>query len=368
VEGNWYAFNFYLCDLNQTGLDHSHHEPRILVTGGTGLIGSYLLRYLIHKAYGPVRAIYRRDSDFSLIPEQVQQQIEWVECDLLDPLGLEVALQDVSVVFHAAAIISFDPAEFNQMIRVTVTGTATLVDMALRQKVDRLLHISSVSALGRYKPGDVLTEKSTWQRSIYNTGYGLSKYQSEQEVWRGAAEGLRVSIVNPSIVLGAGRWEEGSCRFFPFIDQGFAFYPQGNSGFVDVRDVVELLLHLYENEITGQRYIANAADISYRQFFTHIAQALRVKAPRYPITPLLREISWRLALVQGLLTSKKPFITRETARQSARVFYNDNQKSREDLGFQYRDLKATIQEVAQAYRQSQQTQQLELLQLEGEAR
>lgn len=323
-------------------------QTPILVTGGTGMVGTYLLRLLIRSGYENIRAIYRPDSDLSFA-KTINGPIEWVECDLLDQVGLEDALEGIEQVYHCAGIISFRKIDRPYMMAVNVDGTANLVNMALQKKVKRLLHVSSSAALGRTKPGEVIDENKQWERSPYNTFYGLSKYLGEQEAWRGDAEGLEVVVVQPSIILGAHHWEEGPGRFFPMIDKGFRFFPAGGTGLVDVRDVVLFMKILMESDIKGERYLLNDDTLTYKDFFHRIARALGVKAPTTQINHLIQQVAWRATWLREKLTGKPSLVTRETAAQSSHTYYYPADKSRTELDFQYRDLNTTIQEMAACY-------------------
>lgn len=322
-------------------------DSLILVTGGTGFLGSYLIRLLVEKGY-KVRALRRAASPMNLV-QAVASQVEWVEGDVTDIVELEDAFQGVTQVMHCAAISSFHPRDARRLTLVNVGGTANVVNLALETGVRKLIHVSSIAAFGRAKERTHLDERSKWVQSKGNTRYAVSKYLSEQEVWRAWAEGLPVAIVNPAVVLGSGFWNAGSPRFFSQIDQGLKFWPVGRSGFVDVRDVAQFMLLLLESDITGKRFILNAQNVSYRVLFEMIARALSVKPPSIKVTPLLAEVAWRVEWLKEKLLGLEPVVTKESARSSVSGFYYDNTQSLSVSGFQYRPLEQTIRETAQQY-------------------
>ncbi|MBK8704119.1 MAG: NAD-dependent epimerase/dehydratase family protein [Saprospiraceae bacterium] len=182
--------------------------PDILVTGGTGFIGSYLLRYLVQNGYTRIRALRRPNSKMDMVAE-IQDKIEWVECDLLDVLGLEEAMEGIRYVYHCAALVSMNRRDAQRLIEVNREGTANMVNWSLEKGVEKFLHVSSIAAIGHNKHAEFIDENCHWERSGKLSYYALSKYQAEQEVWRGVAEGLNAVVVNPSVVLGSGRWKEG---------------------------------------------------------------------------------------------------------------------------------------------------------------
>ena len=328
-------------------------DPMILVTGGTGFVGSYLLRYLIQKGYSNIRAIYRPGCSMAAVADLPKDRIEWLPCDILDLVGLEMALEGVEKIYHAAAMVSFSARDRSEMLQTNVEGTSNVVNMALATGVRKMLQLSSVAALGRSKPGELINEDKTWERSPYNTNYGLSKFLSEQEAWRGYAEGLEVVVLNPSIILGAFDWDNGAARFFKMIHQGLRFYPQGGTGLVDVRDVVCLMEELMERPINGERFIANAETWTYQKLFTEIASLLDRPKPNIAFKPLLQTFAWRAAALQARLSGKPALITKETVKQSAHTFYYEHEKSRKELDFNYRPIMETLQETAAKFLQPQ---------------
>ena len=316
----------------------------LLVTGGTGFLGSYLLRMLVQKGYS-VRAL-RRASSSTVLAAEVADRVEWVVGDVTDMGALEDAFQGVTHVLHCAAMVSFHTRDYGRMMQINVEGTANVVNLSLEGGVQKLIHVSSIAALGRTKERTHLDEKSSWVQSSGNSQYAISKYESEQEVWRGHAEGLNVGIVNPSVILGSGFWDQGSARFFKQIDQGLKFWPVGRSGFVDVRDVARFMVLLLESDLNGERFVLNADNIPYRQFFKTLADALGSQPPPIKVTPLLAEVAWRVEWLKEKILGIDPIVTKESARASVSSYHYGNEKSTSVFGFTYRPLETSIRETA----------------------
>ncbi|MCB0558725.1 MAG: NAD-dependent epimerase/dehydratase family protein [Lewinellaceae bacterium] len=316
----------------------------ILITGATGFVGSYLLRYLLQQGYRNIRAIRRKSSSMELLGPAADK-VEWVEGDIVDPVFVEEAMSGIKWVFHCAAVVSFAPSQARQMRQTNGEGAANIVNAALYEGIDKLLHISSIATLGRVHNNLMLSEKDTWQRSPFNTQYGVSKYMAEQEVWRGMAEGLRVAIVNPSVILGSGKWNEGTPRIFKMAYEGLYFYPEGATGFVDVRDVARFSVQLMESDIEGERFILNAENQTYQSLLNRICHHLDSSPPSRKATSLTRAVAWRLAWLYSRLTGKPPLLTRETANQSGHSFYYENKKSLEAFPFTYHPIEQTIAET-----------------------
>jgi len=316
----------------------------ILVTGGTGFLGSYLVRLLVKRGY-KVRAIRRASSPLDLVQE-VENQVEWVEADVTDIVALEDAFEGVTHIMHCAAISSFHPKDAQRLKNINVDGTTNVVNLALDFGVQKLIHVSSIAAFGRAKNRPRLDEVSKWVQSKGNSRYAVSKYLSEQEVWRAHAEGLPVAIVNPAVILGSGFWDAGSPRFFSQLDKGLKFWPVGRGGFVDVRDVAQFMLHLLESDISGERYILNAQNASFKELFGLISNALGTKPPPIKVTPFLAEVAWRVEWLKEKILGAEPVVTKESARSSVSSFYYENAKSLSIFNFQYRPLEQTVRETA----------------------
>jgi nucleoside-diphosphate-sugar epimerase len=317
---------------------------KILVTGATGFVGSYLVRLLVKQGYS-VRAIRRANSPMDLVSE-VSGQLEWVEADVTDLVALEDAFAGISHVFHCAAMVSFHPKDVARMRQVNIEGTANMVNLALHFDVQQFIHVSSIASFGRSKERPNLDENSKWVQSKGNSQYAISKYLSEQEVWRGHAEGLPVAIVNPAVILGSCFWDVSTGRMFKQVHDGLKFWTIGHTGVVDVRDVVQFMLLLLEKKITGERYILNAQNISFRELFFKVADALGSKRPFIKVTPLLAEVAWRVEWLKEKLLGITPVVTKESARASVSSFQYNNAKSLSLPGCSYRPLDETIRETA----------------------
>lgn len=312
----------------------------IFITGGNGLIGSFIIRQLLMSGHA-IKALVRKNSDLSLI-QDILPQLELVEGDVLDYLHLTKLLKGVDKVIHAAAIVSFAPGQEEQMLKVNIEGTANIVNACLENGVGKLCYLSSVAALGRKKGQPTVDENTKWENSELNSNYARSKYLAELEVWRGIEEGLDAVILNPSVVLGPGDWEKSSVKLFQYIWKENRFYTPGKINYVDVRDVAlaaDLLVH---SEINAEKFILNAGQVTYKEFFDKIADAFGKKRPSKLVSPPMAAIAWRLEKIRTFFTGKAPLITRETAAIAQKSFFFSSKKIQQKLGFTFRHLDDTI--------------------------
>ena len=322
----------------------------ILVTGGTGFLGSYIIKQLVEKGYA-VRAIRRSNKLPFWISKEIFDAVEWMDGDVLDVVALQDAMEGVDTVIHSAAIVSFAKKDRKEMYQVNVEGTANVVNMALEKNVRRLIHISSVAALGRSENGGHVNEEKKWEESKANTHYGKSKFKAELQVWRGISEGLEAVIVNPSTILGYGDWSSSSCAIFKSIYYGFKWYTPGINGFVDVDDVARATILLLESTINEERYIVSGDSWSFQKLQNTIADGFEKKRPYKQTTPFLLSVAWRMEKLKSLFTGKKPLLTKESANVAQSKTWFDNDKILAVLpGFTFTPLEETINKACQLYK------------------
>lgn len=322
---------------------------KILVTGGTGFLGAYIIKELIEKGYS-VRAIRRSAKLPAFIPAEILKKTEWVEGDVLDVTALDEAMQGVEAVIHSAASVSFGKKERKNMYQVNVDGTANVVNLALEHNIKRFVHISSVAALGR-TPGEAhVTEETPWQESRVNTHYARSKQKGELEVWRGIGEGLNGVILNPSTILGYGDWNNSSCAIFKRIYEGFKYYTTGINGFVDVEDVARVTVLMLENNITEEKFIVNGDTWPFKRLQETISDGFNIKRPAKEATPFLLGIAWRMEKLRSLFTGKKNLLTKESAKVAVSKTWFANDKLLKAMpGFSFTPLDETIRKACEKY-------------------
>ncbi|MBV9963868.1 MAG: NAD-dependent epimerase/dehydratase family protein [Parafilimonas sp.] len=314
-------------------------DKKIFVTGATGLLGSHLIKQLLNQRK-KIKALYRSEIPFS------NNTIEWIKGDVFDTILLEEILNDVDEVYHCAAKVSFNPKNKKELFKTNIEGTANIVNASLNTGVKKLLHVSSVSALGRIRENTTVNETMQWSEETSNSAYGESKYLAELEVWRGIAEGLNAVIVNPTIIIGASDWNKGSSEIFKTVYKEFPYYTNGVTGFVDADDVAKAMIELMNSDISAERFIINAENISYKDLFDMIAGSFSKQAPQKKVTSFMAAMIWRLEAIKSFVTNKAPFITKETARTALAKVYFDNSKLLSALpSFKYTPLRNSVERI-----------------------
>lgn len=330
----------------------------IFVTGGTGFLGSHLIHALLASGK-TIRALKRENSRFDLfdrvfsfyndIPQSAINRIEWVTGDLNDIILLENFLNNVTEIYHAAGLVSFQPGDKKKLMAVNIEGTANLVNAALTRNIQKFCFVSSIAALGRTDENHIIDEKTVWKSSKRNSNYAVSKYGGEREVWRGMEEGLNAVIVNPAVILGPGETDSGFGKMVKVVRKGLKLYSKGVNGFVDVRDVVRIMIALTESNITGERFILSEDNYSYRDIFAMIAGDTGKAEPKYGANGLLSNLAWMLSWAQGKLLRQKPLITKETAITANSDYRYSNAKIKASLNYRFIPIRQTIKEGCRFY-------------------
>ncbi len=323
----------------------------VVVIGGTGLVGSHLL-FELAKTENEITATYQTMSKIEGVKKLFQfynpelaedfwKKINWKKVDVNDLTELEELIAENDEVYHCAALVSFDRKDFNQLIKVNREGTTNVVNVCLAKKIRKLCYVSSTSAISGGGDSNV-TENTKWKKGPDTTAYSISKNGAEREVWRGLVEGLNAVIVNPSVILGAGNWNESSLTILGQVDKGLSFYPPGGNAFVDARDVAKALLLLMKSSITEEQYLLIGANTSFQNLFETIAKKMGKRLPKIAVGAVGLHIARYLFELIYLFSSKKSPITAETVNTALATTVYSNDKWRAEMVFTFYSLEETI--------------------------
>lgn len=332
-----------------------------LVTGGTGIVGVHVINELLSLGR-PVRALCRPGSDKRIVErvlchyhaDGVERygRIQWVEGDLLDVASLEEAMSGVERVFHCAALVSFDPRDAKAMFEHNIQGTGNLLNAMIEGGVRILGHVSSVATVGAKPDGSANNEDVPFVSDRHASPYAVSKYEAELEVQRGIAEGLHAVMVNPCVVVGPGPSGRSSMTIVDRMRHGSAFYPPGTNAVVDARDVAACLVRLVDRGENGGRYLLIGENLSYKRFFTLIAEAFGKPAPSYRLRKWMLGLAWRAERLRTLIGGR-PMITRISAGTASRTRNYDGSRVRTLLGHTFHTAEEAVENVAMFLRRSQ---------------
>ena len=332
----------------------------ILVTGGTGLVGSHLLYFLL-KEKKQVRAIHRKSSDLQAVKqvfgyyvneaeaEILFNKIEWQEANITEIPALTDAFKGITHVYHAAAYISFDPKHYKKLKKANMEGTANVVNLCLANSVKKLCYVSSIATLGNGLNGAPITEETHWNPEEKNNVYAITKYGAEMEVWRGTQEGLDAVIFKPGVILGEGFWSSGSGVIIKTASKGIPFYTDGGMGVVDVKDVVKAMVQGMHSEEKNTSYILVSDNLKYKKLLTKIATRLNVNPPkkRAPkwVLMVFSKIDWFVSKLFG--TRRK--LLKATVNSLYTVSNYNSLKIERELNFTFTPISETLDRVVDCY-------------------
>lgn len=325
----------------------------ILVTGATGLVGGHLLWYLL-QTNQEIIAIRRRSSNLDALKDifrfygseldDYYSRIIWCYADVLNRLQMQEAMKGVSIVYHCAAIVSLDEKQSN-LFDTNVEGTKVISELALEHKIDKLCFVSSIATCGNSVKDGVIDENSAWIDSELRTSYSRSKYFSEQVVWRSIEHGLRAFIVNPGVILGVSNINSGSSTIFRQVRKGLPCYTDGGTGYIDVRDVVEIMVKLMSENCLGERYILVGENCSNKEILNSIADGFNKKHPfiRIPKS-LMMIVAVGLKFIFNVLKIN-PLIDKKMVHSITKRSYYSNTKIKQLLNFEFRSIDTCISQI-----------------------
>ena len=329
----------------------------ILVTGGTGLVGAHLLYRLI-KNGEKVRAIYRTKEKteavkkvFSYYTEDASlfSKIEWFPADITNITTMIPAFIGVEKAYHCAAFISFNSKDYIKMRKVNIHGTAIVVNLAIDAKIKKLCFVGSIASVGDSLHGGFITEENEWNKELDNSGYSITKFGAETEVWRAGQEGVEVVIVNPGVILGSGFWNAGSGKMFSSIYNGFKYYTEGITGFVGVKDVVEAMILLMNSSIKNERFILVSQNSSFKEVLFTIADAFGKKRPTKKIAPWQTSVFWRVSSLFSKMTGKEPLLSKYSARSAHSISNYSSGKIIKALDFKFTKVEKVVEDVCKDF-------------------
>lgn len=325
----------------------------ILVTGGTGLVGAHLMWHLlqqnnkviaIRRATSNCDALRRVFSFYTPDPDEFLDRIEWITADVLDQSSLSKAFMNVHEVYHCAAAVSLGKGG-SEMTDINVVGTRNVVAAAIAFGVTKFCFVSSIAACGKATAKSQIDENSVWVDSSKRSDYSKTKYYSEQEVWKGIERGLNAVIVNPGVILGVSPHSEGSAQLFAQVHKGLQFYTNGGTGYVDVQDVVQIMIHLMDKNVMSKRFILVSENCSNKNVLNWMADGFDKPRPFIPIgRTLFVTVGFVAQTLNRFLGFKSP-LTISIARTATHRDYYSAAKITTELNYNFKPVQKTIAEI-----------------------
>ena len=314
----------------------------VLVTGGTGVVGTPIVRYLVGSGR-EVRGLARSRASARLLAGMGAVPVRG---DIGAPDSLPNAVAGVEVVYHIAGRVSFCPSMPERLYEVNVEGTRNIVRASRRAGVRRLVHTSSVVALGE-EPGTIGSE-ITLHRGHYLSHYGRSKHQGETVALSEAGD-MEVVVVNPSSVQGAGRATGTGGLLLMAVNGQFRYLVDTPVSIVDTDDCARGHIAAEERGVPGERYVLSGFTISLRQA---VGLMCDLTGRSYPVRFIPRRLLAPLGPVAdfaGRFVSSVPICKETLALMRFGASYDGSRATRE-LGLEYRSARETFSRALESFR------------------
>lgn len=333
----------------------------ILVTGGTGLVGSHILLNLL-KAGHKVKATHRKDSDLEAVKKvfayylpQAEadflfNQIHWHEASLNDIPALSEVFPGITKVFHCAALVSFNSKDTAALRKINIEGTANIVNFCISQKVEKLCYISSIATMGLSIGEKFITENFTWHPEKDHSEYAISKHGAEIEVWRASQEGIPVVIMNPGVILGPGFWNKGTGQIFSMVYKGLNYHFPKVTGFVGVKDVARVSIMAMDSALENEQYILVSENLSFKNVLTQVANGFGKKPPQNALKPWMVYMGWLFQAMSTVLFGTKKEISKRDHQSLFESSYYSNEKVQADFSFKFQPVNEVIEEIVNIYK------------------
>ncbi|MEJ5376974.1 MAG: hopanoid-associated sugar epimerase [bacterium] len=322
-----------------------------MLTGATGFVGGNLLDLLLEKGFRLRCLVRDKQKAKGILPEK---DVELLEGDLRDPDSVKRCAAGCKVIFHTAADYRLWVPDPQNMYEINVGGTKNVLGAARAMGVERVVHTSSVGALGIPQDGSPGTEETPVRWEDLVGPYKRSKYLAEQEALRAAREGIDVVIVNPSTPVGAkDRKPTPTGRtIVDFLNRRMPAYVDTGLNLVHVRDVVEGHLLALERGRSGQKYILGNQNLTLREIFQILAQVSGMQAPsiRLPRWPILM-LAHAEAAICKWVTGKEPRIPLDGVKMAAKKMFFDSTKAIKELGIPQRPVRQALAEAVAWFRE-----------------
>jgi dihydroflavonol-4-reductase len=311
---------------------------KTLVTGGTGFLGSHVVRALAKRG-DDLRLLVRKSS---VLEHLSGIDFDRVTGDVGDRRSVRRAMKDAHRVFHVAGVTSMRPQDRERVFEINVGGTRNVLEEALRADVERVVFTSSVAAIGPAKRERTADERQQFTAGGLGIAYINSKHEAEMEAWRIAAHGLQVVAVNPSFVLGPDDpYGTSNTLVRRFLLRRLPIYVDGGLNIVDVRDVAAGHLLADEKGEAGERYILGGRNFTLARLFADLARISGVEPPALRVPAPVALLGIEVAARTRLPAPVSP----DELRSGLQWWTYRTTKAKRELGFAPRPHEETLEDT-----------------------
>jgi dihydroflavonol-4-reductase len=325
-------------------------QLNILITGASGFIGRNLVSRLINLGHN-IHTFGRTKS----LPDSLSRLRLTHHCgDITDYQSIDDAMPNIDLVFHLAGLVSYKKKDLDKSYAINVVGTNNVMQACLKHKVKRVIHTSSVAAMGIPAPGTIANEEIEYNLANLGLTYCDTKYLGEQEVIKAVAQGLPAIILNPGIIFGEGDTHPHHHAIFAAMSRGRMIgVPPGGIPFSDINDVVDAHISCMGKGQLGERYVLVSANLSFKEAGQLFASIYNVRAPRFEIPGTFLVGLGTIAENVLPLFGINPALTRQAAWLSQYKIFFSCAKAEREIDFRPTPFDQTICRTAVYYLKGQ---------------
>lgn len=324
------------------------NPSKILVTGGTGFIGSHVVRELLQTYTCPVRVLHLAGDDLGNLNEL---EVELVEGDIRDADSISEAMAGCDVVFHLAALFSFWNALGQQMHEINVEGTRKVFDTALRLGVKTLVYTSSITVFGGTKEAPA-NEQTSFRLGNIDSVYVKSKHDAHNIAKQYQALGLDLRIAVPTLPIGPGDFGPTPTgqMFLDLVKRPVQIVFDSVMNFIDVRDCAKAHIEILRVGKPGETYILSGQNMTYQEFIERLNQVLKIE-PKQLYLPdgAMDAAAAFLEWFADRVAMKSPLITRAEIAIARSGLSADCTKARKEIGLMNRPIEESIVDALRWY-------------------
>ena len=322
----------------------------VLVTGGCGFLGSWIVRQLVEERGATVRVLAVEGESRENIEDL---DVEVVEGDVRRVADCRAAVEGVDTVFHTAALYLDYAPDPSKMYDVNLRGTFNVLEAARRADVDKVIYTASMASLGRPELGRTGDETTAYDGWDLDFPYGRSKFFSREIAEYFADWGQDVRVVCPGVVLGPGDLRptpSGGLILASFAPGPSAYY-EGGAAYVDVRDAALVHLLAAERGRAGERYLATSENLTNKEFIDLIRRVARATKPliRLPV-PVARTVAQAMD-IHAKVTGEPPLLSKTFFEFSLRPSFYRNDKARSELDAHFRPIEDSVRDAIEYFRE-----------------
>lgn len=318
-------------------------EKRILITGGTGFLGTHIVRQFLDAGETNLKVLASR------VPEWMKDAgVKAVEGSVTNRDDVAKACKNISAIFHLAGKVSRDNDDAASMNKIHLEGTRLLCEAATEAGVSTMVLASSSGTIAVSEDEQIVDETFPQPIEILTRwAYYASKYYQERAALENFdAKGQKLVIMNPSLLLGPDDERLSSTKpVLDFLGRKIPYSPSGGLNFVDARDAATAFIAALEKGQHQEKYLLGSANMTFEQFFSRLARLSGVSAPMLKVPKKLAMAgSSMISSIYKNWGKASPVMPNEV-EQAEYFWYFDSTKAEEELGFAPRDPQETLQDT-----------------------